>query len=84
MRQIIKKMLAVLGLLSIVKSLIALKKRRIRNNCRHMFYLNIGAGGSFLKKNWRILEYSDSKYKYNARLIDFNINLFDNLKFPNF
>jgi len=86
MRQVIKKMLAILGLLPIVKSvrsnLMASKKRRIRNNDSHIFYLNIGAGVSFFKKNWRILEYSDSKYKHDARLIDFNINLFDNLKFP--
>lgn len=62
--------------------LTAPKKRHIRNNSNRIFYLNIGAGASFLKKNWRVLEYSGSKYKHNARLIDFNINLFDNLKFP--
>ncbi len=41
-----------------------LKRRHIRNNYSHnIFYLNIGAGVLFLKKNWRILDYSDSKYK---------------------
>ncbi len=69
-------------LLSIVKRLIEFMRRHIRNNSNHIFYLNIGAGVMFLKKNWRILEYSDSKYKHNAKLIDFNINLFDNLAFP--
>lgn len=57
-------------------------KHLIRNRSSHIFYLNIGAGTSFFRKNWRVLEYSDSKYKHNTSLIDFNINLFDNLKFP--
>lgn len=88
MRWIIKKKLVMLGLglYRLVKRfksyLRAQKKLHIRNNSSRIFYLNIGAGASFLKKNWRVLEYSGSKYKHNARLIDFNINLFDNLKFP--
>lgn len=93
MKQVIKKMLAMLGLLPIVLKLLSIvknvrgnlmapKRRRIRNNSSHIFYLNIGSGRSFLKKNWRILEYSGSKYKHNARLMDFDINLFDNLAFP--
>lgn len=47
------------------------------------FYINIGAG-KFCKSNWRILEYAgdETSYGYNPSLIDFNLNLFENPKFP--
>jgi ubiquinone/menaquinone biosynthesis C-methylase UbiE len=42
-----------------------------------VFYLNIGGGALFSRKNWRIIDFSDSKYRYKASLLDYNVNLLE-------
>ena len=60
------------------------KRKYIMNTYdSNKFYINIGAG-KFCKSNWRILDYAgdETSYGYNPSLIDFNLNLLENPKFP--
>lgn len=56
-------------------------RRKIINQYSDEKYLNIG-GGRFLKHNWRILDYVSPQYQYDNDLIDYNINLLENTKWP--
>lgn len=48
----------------------------------NLFFLNIGAG-NFARSNWRIIDYVSPYYsRYEASLIDYNLNLIDNPSFP--
>jgi SAM-dependent methyltransferase len=57
------------------------KEEVIENYSSDKKYLNIG-GGNFLKQNWRVLDYYTDWYDYDSILVDYNIDLEKNSRWP--
>jgi len=102
MRETIKKLLKAVGLIITAQKICDFPRvysKRRRNQARYrkrekvmrtygnLFYLNIGSG-LFVRKNWRLLDYSDSHSYHpcfvgdSGQLLDYNIDLTTCKKLP--
>jgi len=64
------------NLILILRKFLIKKKYNKKN-----FFLNVG-GFIFIKKNWRVLEFSSESYPISKNLIDYNVNLSLNKELP--